>query len=514
MPPTPPTQEKIDALVRAQATDPRNPAPLYSLASALMDAGRYLEAADVCRRGLALSPDHLGLAALDVGAATLLGDTEGMHGGYQRAARLFPGNLDVLTQFAEVANRSATPAPQELFNIHAEYGRVLERLRPGSTPWEPEYAPTDRRLRIGIVSYDFRRHSSVPFFLWPVLMHLDREQFEVWVYQLGSIVDEGTERFRRQASAWRHLPGIDDDGLARQIRNDKIDIALEIHGHTGVRRVLPAFQPRCAPVQVSWVGYSNTTGVRSFDWRIVDSMTDPTPGADRLATERLWRLDPCFLCYSPSEDAPEPGPAPSVRNGFVTFGAMSELLKINDQVLSLWARVVNNVPGSRLLLKNRGADHPDSARHLRSRAAAAGLDPSRLDLLPKTATFVDHLRCYHQVDIALDTFPYNGTTTVCESLLMGVPMIALRPESRHDRHSARVALSLLTASGLPELIADHQDGFVRIAAQLGTDIPALNALHTRVRDTFLSSPVCDGPAFGRRLGAAFRGMWEARAASR
>jgi protein O-GlcNAc transferase len=513
MPPTPPSHEKIEALVLAQARDPLNPAPLYSLASALMDAGRYLEAADVCRRGLTLAPDHLGLAALDVGAATFLGDTEGMYRGYQRAARLCPGNLDILTHFAEVANRSATPTPQELFNIHADYGRLLEQQRPGSAAREPEIPAADRRLRIGIVSYDFRRHSSVPFFLWPALVYLSRDQFEIWIYQLGSIVDEGTERFRRQASEWRHLPGIDDDGLARQIRLDKIDIALEIHGHTGVRRVLPAFQPRCAPIQVSWVGYSNTTGVRSFDWRIVDSLTDPAPGADRLATERLWRLDPCFLCYSPSEDAPEPGPAPALRNGFVTFGAMSELLKINDQVLNLWARVVNRVPGSRLLLKNRGADHPDSARHLRARAAAAGLDPSRLDLLPKTATFADHLRCYHRMDIALDTFPYNGTTTVCESLVMGVPMVALRPESAHDRHSARVALSLLTGSGLPELIADNQEGFVRIAAKLGADIRALDALHSRVRGAFLNSPVCDGPDFGRRLGAAFREMWEARVAS-
>jgi predicted O-linked N-acetylglucosamine transferase (SPINDLY family) len=365
---------------------------------------------------------------------------------------------------------------------------------------------------VGLVSYDFYRDSSVPFFILPLYQHRDRSQCELITYQLSKVTDEGTQRFRSMSDAWHHLEGISDDDLARHIIADRIDIVLEIHGHTGVRRILPAFQPRCAPVQVSYVGYSNTTGLRSMDWRVVDSNTDPAPAADRLATERLYRLDPCFLCYTPRPDAPEPVPAPSLAAGHITFGAFSELLKLNDATLRLWSHVVSAVPNSRLLLKNRAGDRPDAASFLRSRLQGAGLDPSRVVLLPRTATFLDHLRAYHHLDIALDTVPYNGTTTVCESLFMGVPMVALSPPPRWDRHSARVAMSILTAAGLPELVAKDEDDFVRMAADLAADPRRLNDFRTRLRASFLASPVCDAPAFARRFGEALRFIWRDRCA--
>jgi predicted O-linked N-acetylglucosamine transferase (SPINDLY family) len=502
--------DSLEQLRAAAAAAPADTQALVALARALLNAGQWLEAREVCRRGLALAPEHLGLAAVDFGAATLLGDAEGMHRGYQISGRLAPDDLSVLTHRAEAANRSIAPTTEELFEIHAQYGRALERQRPGAGAAAISDPNPDRPLRIGVLAFDYQWHSSVPFFLWPLFEHLDRSRFELWVYQFGPTVDEGTERFGAHAAGWRRLQGQSDQAVAAQIIADRIDIVLEIQGHTGVRRALPCLQPRCAPLQVSYAGYPNTTGVRSMDWRIVDSTTDPAPAADRLAVERLWRLDPCFLCYAPHAAGPSPSPAPCLVQGHITFGSMSEILKLNDGVLSFWARVVEAVPGSRLLLKNRAGDTPDARNLLLARCAAAGLDPARIDLVPRTAGYVDHLATYHRIDLALDTFPYNGTTTICESLLMGVPIIALHPSPAHDRHAARVAMSLLTAAGLPELIAPDPDAFVALAARLAADPVGLEHLHKRVREAFLGSPLCDAPAFAARFGAAVREMWRLR----
>jgi protein O-GlcNAc transferase len=263
-------------------------------------------------------------------------------------------------------------------------------------------------------------------------------------------------------------------------------------------------------VQISYLGYSNTTGSRAFDWRIVDSTTDPSPPhpSDAHAAEHLLRLDPCFLCYTPSAQTPPlpPGP-PSAGVDHITFGALSELAKLNSRTLGLWSRVLSAVPGSRLLLKNRASEAPDVAQHLRTRLAAAGINLARVELLPRTRGFADHLRTYDRIDIALDTTPYNGTTTVCESLIMGVPLIAVRPPPLHDRHAARVALSLLGAAGLPEFIADDDDDFVCIAAALAADAPRLRAYRSSLRQHILVSPLCDAGAFCRRFELALRSMW-------
>jgi len=486
---------------------PVDPTALFQSASALLARAQLTEALGVCREALARFPGHPSFAVLLSNIAGQLGDADEAAGALAAATPHAPESDALWSSLACAANAGAAFDAERIFEFHRQYGLAVERARP-SRPLEPRDPDPDRPLRVGIITYDYNARASVAFFLAPVLCHIPAG-FHVTAYHTRQD-DTGTGRFRALVSAWRHMPAASHDALAEQVRADNTDIALELIGHTGVRR-LPAFQPRCAPLQVSYLGYSNTTGLPSMDWRIVDSVTDPRGGgADRLSTERLWRLDPCFLCFEPDPEVPPVAGAPSLYREHVTFGAYSDLFKLNDQTLRRWARVLTAVPGSRLLLKNRAPAVPGAVPFLRERLSRAGIDLRRVELRGHTPTYPSHLAAYADVDIALDTTPYNGTTTVCESLLMGVPIVGVRPDAPHDRHAARVTLSILTAAGVPELIADDEGGLVERCAELAGDPAKLNAMRPRLRERLLGSPVCDARAFGERFWAALRGMWRER----
>jgi protein O-GlcNAc transferase len=482
----------------------------FHRAQSLDAKGHRLHAIELLDQALAHDPGHPALAALYANLLTELGDPDRAWPALEAAIRSGGADLpDFWSALASAANAGSAAEPARVFRFHEGYGHCLERLRPGPATLPPSDPDPDRPLRIGIVSYDFKRHSSVSFFLRPLLQHLDRAQFRTTAYHIGLPVDEHTRGFAALVERFRHIPAPAPDPLAAAIRADDIDIAIELIGHTG-RRALPAFQPRCAPVQISYLGYPNTTGMPSFDWRLVDSTTDPPVPprpADELATERLYRLDPCFLTYAPDPDAPPPAPPPSLTARRVAFGSFSTLSKLTDLTLNLYGRILAATPGSRLILKNRAHQIADGATYLRERVARAGLDPARVDLLPMTPSFSDHLRSYSLIDIALDTFPYNGTTTICESLLMGVPLLTMRPGPRHDRHAARVGMSLLATAGAPDLIAPDEAGLVALAAALASDPALLATRRPLLRQALLSSPVCDHAGFARRFGAALRDIW-------
>ncbi len=490
---------------------PGEPAATFLLARAIHGQDRLLEAAGVARELLDRFPGHPAVAALRYNVMMQLGDADEAMRDLVAAVKFVPDHLDLLSNLAGVATWAAGPSAEDVYRMHRDYGLAVERARRGRGLETISNPDPDRKLRIGVVAGDYRLRSSVSFFLKPVFEHLDRREFEVIGYHTAAAVDEGIEVFRGLAAAWRHLPDPDPDVLARRIVEDRIDVALEVNQHTGMRRTMPAFWPRCAPVQVAYMAYANTTGIRSFDWRIVDSLTDP-PGSEVLATEKLWRLDPCFIAYEPSPLTPGAGPAPCLSRGHVCFGAFSEPLKLNEMMFGMWARILHGVPGSRLLLKNRAVAHADSLRHLRGRLERAGVDLMRVDFAPWVGVFREHLATYGHVDISLDTIPYNGTTTVCEALVMGVPVITAQPGPRHHRHAARVATSLLTNAGLGELVARDEEDYVRLAMALAQDRARLAALRADIPARFRASPICDGAGYARRLGAALREMWRMRVA--
>lgn len=476
----------------------------FDQASRLTARGRLLEARRLCFEGLGLEPGHEGCALLLFNIASRLGDVDEAMGAAAAVADRFVDDPEVCSALANAANTGWSLDADAVFRLHARYGRALEKRR-GQRKIPISDPGTDRSLQVGIVTYDYKLRSSVSFFLAPILRRI-RTGFEVTAYHVGPEGDAGTARFRAMVDQFRHIPGATHDQLADQIRADRVDVAMELIGHTGVRR-LPAFVPRCAPVQVSYLGYSNTSGLATMDWRIVDGVTDP-PGSEGLNTERLWRLGPCFVCFEPDAETPPVASAPSAYKDRVTFGAFSALNKLTSGTLRRWARVLDAVPGSRLLLKNRAG--PEELSLLRERMNAARIDPRRVEFRGMARGYPEHLDAYADVDIALDTWPYNGTTTVCESLLMGVPIVGLAPDAAHDRHAARVTMSLLSAAGFGEWVARDEDEWVQMNAALAGDPAGLDRTRRTMRDRLLSSALCDGERFAAGFWDAVRGMWRER----
>ena len=291
---------------------------------------------------------------------------------------------------------------------------------------------------------------------------------------------------------------------------ERIDILIELNGHTLGHR-LHALQLRPAPLQATYMGYPNTTGLRTIDLRLVDAVTDP-PGSEAFHSERLVRLPGCFLCYTPVDEVQQrvgAGFVPALRrteDDLPVFCCFNAAHKMNDVTIALWSRVLGAVPAARMLVKSRGASGPFSAEGLRGRFTAHGVAPERIDIASFTHSTAEHLNTYAGADIQLDTHPYNGTTTTCESLLMGVPVITLTG----DRHVSRVSSSLLSAVGLPELAAPDEEGFVRTAAALAGDVPRLRTLQQGLPQRVRGSILCDAPRFGRVFGEALREAWRLR----
>ncbi len=404
-------------------------------------------------------------------------------------ARAVPGDTFSRSLRCLIANYIDMPAIDQ-FRLHEDYGACVAAQPRRAVP-RPARMPNGR-LRLGLMSSDLRAH-SVSSFLEPLLEHLDRSRFDVFVYHTNKLEDAVTTRLKAHASRWWMRNSPEPEELARQIASGSVDVLLDVGGHTHPTGLLAAaFRP--APVQVTYLGYPNTTGLRAMDWRIVDNVTDPA-GAESLATERLLRLDECFLCYQPPEEATR---VTALADGPVTFVSFNSLQKIGARCAGLWAAVLEKVPGSRLVLKMTNLVEPELREEVTARLASWGLTPSRTTILMSMESRAEHLSAYAQAHVALDTFPYHGTTTTCEAMWMGVPVLTLAG----DRHAARVGASLLSAVGVPELIATTDDEFVEKAAALARDRPRLSEYRATLRGRMQASPLCDGPGFARRFGDA------------
>jgi predicted O-linked N-acetylglucosamine transferase (SPINDLY family) len=504
----------IATLRAAIAADPALPAPHFELGSLLyqLDAPRIGEAIDCFRAAVermpAFAEAHYALGKalfeqgrLDAGIAA-----------HERALALAPERADYASGLLFPLQYLPDLAPAELTRRHLELaGRHAEPLRPTlPDAAAPHVNPPDpaRRLRVGYVSPDFRWH-AVSDFLAPLIRAHDRAAVEIACYADVPKPDRRTAEFQTMADLWRTTVSLGDAQLAAQIRDDGIDILVDLAGHTGKHR-LGVFARKPAPVQISWLGYAGTTGVRAIDYRFTDAIADPAPDADALACERLIRLPHGFLTYAPRQDSPPIGPPPSATAGVVTFGSFNNLAKVNDRVVACWARLLADVPDSRLLLKfYQLGDAPTRQAHL-DRLIAAGIAPERVTLEPGIPNWTAHMARYDAVDVALDPFPYNGTTTTCEALWMGVPVITLAG----DRHAGRVGASLLTRVGLDDLITRDVDDYVAKAAALAADAARRAALRASLRARFIASPLGDARAFARDVEAAYREVWRAWCAGR
>jgi predicted O-linked N-acetylglucosamine transferase (SPINDLY family) len=330
----------------------------------------------------------------------------------------------------------------------------------------------------------------------------DPAQAQVFCYSAVTNADAITEELKGLAPKWRDVARISDQEIESYVRGDQIDILVDLAGHTSGSRVF-ALSRRIAPVQISYLGYPNTTGIPAIDYRIVDSLTDPQ-GAEQFYTEKLIRLDPCFLCYQPpAADLPDVKAPPSAVGARITFGSFNSAQKLVEPVVAAWSALLKEIPGSRLLLKSFAFDSAPTRRDFLKHFEQQGIAADRIEIRGSAESRADHLAAYHDVDIALDTFPYCGTTTTCEALLMGVPVVTLEGRT----HAGRVGVSLLTNIGLPELIATSIDDYLQKAVSLARDPARIAALRPTLRDRLLRSPLCDAPKFMRRLESAYREAW-------
>lgn len=467
---------------------------LLGFARALQGVGDFDRAEPVYQRALAAEPRNADAACSLAGMYITSGRITQAVELFRRAAREHANNPDVIGKLLSALNYASDATREEIFEAHEHWGRLVS-ARGTETPTFANSRDPNRRLRVGLLSTDLWDHSCA-YFLRPILASRDAAKLEFICYTTSTNDDWMTKEVRGAADGWRSVANLDENALIDALRRDQLDILIELSGHTA-HGPLAALRRRVAPVQATYLGYPNTTGLPTIDWRLVDEVTDPS-GAENYHTERLARIDGCFLCYSGAGAEPSPRqPRP-----FITFGSFNSIRKLSPETISTWSRLLKTVPASRLLIKTRGISTPAAKREFQRAFSAEGIEPSRLDLLDGIPSKSGHLAMYDKIDIALDTFPYNGTTTTCEALWMGVPVIALEGKM----HAGRVGASLLRAASLSDLIAATHDDFVQVAAGLARDPAKLADAQSRARN-IRQSPLCDAQGFAVRLELALGMMW-------
>jgi protein O-GlcNAc transferase len=522
-------------LARAVAAQPRAAGYRNNLANCLMQMGRDAEAAAHLDRAIELDPNYarayLGLticrtnlfdsnaaiAAAERGLAikphwpelisallTAYGPRidAGIEVGLATLA-VHPAHASVWSQLLMLSNYSGL-AREEISAMHSRFGAAftpqIEVCKTMSDSKPRESGGTADKLRVGFISPDLRTH-SVAYFTEP-LFRCAPKDIALIVFSLAPTPnDPMTQHLRRFVHEWHEVAALDHAALDQKIRDQSIDVLVELSGHTGGNRIA-ALAAKPAPLMLSAIGYPNSTGLEAIDLRLCDAITDPE-AHDQQSIERPMRISPCFLCYSPPTDAPQP--ALPNEGSVITFGSFNLVSKISEETSKIWAGVMNALPTARLLLKCKTLADPAVRIWLLERLNSAGISTERVELLPATPTLRSHLELYSRVHVALDTYPYNGTTTTCEALWMGVPVVTLLG----DRHAARVGASLLSAIGRAEFIATSADDYVEICKRLAQTPLLLSQLRSELRQEMLDSPLLDAQTYATKFYGKVLEEWRA-----
>jgi len=527
--------EAMAAFRRALDIKPDHFMAMTNLGDLLARRGELDESVVWLERALVITPDYA--EALDV-----LGNVLREQGKYDqaiaavtRASELKPDAPQPLNNLGNILNemgrndealemyRKSTRIPPYLpkplsnliYIMHMNPATTEEEVRRERTLWNERFVRPlsatilphandrneDRRLRIGYVSPDFRNH-SVASFIEPLLGAHDPEAVEVFCYSSVVSPDEVTARLKSSVANWRDISRTGDVPAAEMIRTDRIDILVDLAGHTASNR-LRLFARKPAPVQITYLGYPGSTGVETMDYRLTDKWADPPDAQPPEGEEKLLRMDRCFLCYRAPEDSPNVGPSPAKRNGFVTFGMFNLLSKVNREPVKWWSQILNRLPGSKLLLKTRALGSEEARKRLLDQFVEQGVDIARLDVRSWTKSRREHLEMYNEVDIGLDTYPYQGTTTTCESMWMGVPVVT----RLGNMHVSRVGSSLLSSVGIGELATPDWEKYVDVAVELAQDPTRLSDMRGGLREKMSTSPLMDAIGHARSVEAAFREAW-------
>lgn len=490
-----------------------------NLGYAFIQSGQLSAGIDSCLRAIEIQP-NLAIAYLNHGLAlNNQGRVSEAIALFQETLRIDPDYHPANTNLLYALNYSPAYSPATVAAAHHQWGQQVTSLtqkvlhqkssskldfksKIPNRSTEQSRSLKSKILRVGYVSPDFRQHSVVYFFE-PILSHHDSTQVETFCYANVPNPDAVTQRLRGLSQHWQDVYNMDDDQLADLVRFDGIDILVDLAGHTGSNRLL-MFNRQPAPIQVTYLGYPNTTGLVNMDYRLTDNWADPPGLTDDYYTEKLIRLPRCFLCYQPSPTAPQVIDLPAKSMGRITFGCFNNLPKITPEVIALWSKILQSVPNSRIILKIRWFDDQPTRDRYLSLFADCGIDSRRVKLIGVIPDPNHHLAFYGNIDIALDPFPYHGTTTTCEALWMGIPVITLAGQT----HVSRVGVSLLTTVGLPELIASTPQEYVDKAVALASDLPTLSQLRANLRQQVAASPLCDAVAHTQAMEATYRQFWQ------
>lgn len=456
-------QASITAFTKAQDLAPREPSVLASLALAYRRHGQIPRAIETYQAALALQPNNTWVHS----------------------------NLLVSRQY----NTGETD--QSLFQAHKDWG--TQHCPTNDLP-DSKRTDSEKALRVGYVSGDFRKH-PIGYFIVGCITHHDRREFEIVCLSDTRSRDDMTTRIEALADEWIETADLGRDAFCDRVQQADIDILIDLSGHFRHNR-LPEFARRLAPVQATWAGYVGTTGVTAMDWLIADHVHAPDAYGD-CATECVARLPSNYVCYTPPETLPDVAPLPADTGDHVTFGCFNNFAKVNDAVLAVWAKILSALPNSTLFLKSVSLDQPDIQDHVISMMADLGIEKQRL-ILEGAAPHFELLDAYNKVDIALDPFPYSGGLTTLEALLMGVPVVTKTGATFAGRHST----SHLNAVGLTDWIALDEDSYVQLAVSKAQDQDALRSLRLTLRPRFLASSICNAEEFTPTLERAFKDMWK------
>lgn len=517
----------IRELEHARGLKPNSSAVLYSLGTVLCLAGEHEQARRVLEDTLQIAPQHADswakLGGLHFQARRLekaehcLRQSLSINAAHQEARNFLAGSLLAAGRISEaieqfrllIRNPECTPSlySNYLYALHfldppdlnqetqaaQEYNRrftlkLTEDSSSGRNTSADDARAGRRRIRIGFMSPDFRVH-SVAYFFEPLASGIDRRKFETFYFHCGNVNDNFTAKFKSYAEHWHDISKQDDDQAAAFIRDLQLDLLVDLAGHTGDNR-LPIFTARVAPTQVTFLGYSGSTGLAEMDYLLTDALANPAD-SQRFCTEEIVTLPHSYFCYRPPQTAPDTQPLPADHNGFITFGSFNTRAKMSPSTIDAWIRILQSVPDSRLLLKNSSLTDAGVRRELMDRLRNAGISDNRLQFRERTENLEDHLKTYHEVDLALDTFPYNGATTTCEALWMGVPVVTLAGVT----HVHRMGISILNAIGLSELVYDHVNRYVAGTIELAQQRDRLRSYRESMRDRLQASPLMDEAAY-------------------
>lgn len=492
--------EAVEAYRRAITLVLSHRAAHNNLSNALSRMGRLSEAAEMAERALRLAPNssemhmNIALALLKVGQQSAAVDHA------RRAVQLKPHDLPAQNALLVSMIHDPNTTDEQLFDAHVAWGNDFAPFT-ASVQFANDKDPS-RRIRVGYVSADFREH-PVAFFIEPVIAHAT-DAVEVFCYSNAhpDDADATTARFRSYGPHWREIHGMRDEDASRLIREDHIDILVDLSGHTQRTR-LTLFAHHPAPIQVAYLGYQATSGARAMEHRLTDALVDPPGLTDRYHTEKLRRLN-VFACYRPPDDAPAVASSPCVKNGYVTFGAFTRPEKISPITMDLWAGALKRVADAKLIVFASAVDDAATAERFREPLIERGVDATRIEFVG-AQPFAEYLQSHARVDVLLDTFPFNAHTTTCHALWMGVPTITFAG----TRYASRMGLAVMTHLGMPELVGHSLEEFAEIAAKEAGNLERIAQRRATLRQRFVASKLMDGVRFTADLESHYREMFQA-----